>query len=224
MNCSRCGAQLTQHDVFCPQCGQSRGAAASGYTPYGAEGPVVQEPDGWFGHFLRYVGVAFMVGVSFWFIAGIFWMAHIFNRTGHRKRDLLWLIVPVVGAVVQTRALWRYTARNVYWTPHPERPSDVLRGAARPWAIAGGWILGPLMFGGLVALSIAQTGWTEEEREELVNVFELQGFDRPTAECIADEVIDEIPDADGFATDEEIDDAINDGIAICSGAGGSGTR
>lgn len=111
--------------------------------------------DRWIGHFLRLLGVLWLVGLSMFLLVGFFWLAHIFNRTGHRRRDLLWLLVPVVGVVLEYRALWRYTARSAYWTPRADRSSDLLRGWQRPWAIGTGWAVGPLFFTVLILASAA---------------------------------------------------------------------
>jgi hypothetical protein len=79
---------------------------------------------------------------------------HILNVTGYRKRDVLWSAVPIVGTIVETKSMWRYTAREVYWNGRHDRPSDVLHGWARPVAIAGGWLMVPAFaVGGAIAVA-----------------------------------------------------------------------
>lgn len=218
--CSRCRAALAPDARFCPSCGEPRGqeTMSRDYPPPPGHAPIVTEDDPWFAHALRCIGVAALVAIAFYVIAGFFWMAHIFDRTAHRKRDLLWLLVPVAGAAVQTRAIWRYTAREVYWQPLEDRPPDLLRGWQRPWAIGAGWVLFPLMtvLIGLGAAAGFDEEWTPEEREDLIQGYHQEGFDRATAECIADEFIEEIPDPDGFYTVDEIDDATTDAVNLCS--------
>jgi hypothetical protein len=65
---------------------------------------------------------------------------------------VLWLWVPVVGWIADARTLWRYTAREAYWTPRDDRPSHVLDGWARPVAIGAGWVAIPMLAaGGIVS-------------------------------------------------------------------------
>lgn len=57
---------------------------------------------------------------------GIFWLAAVLSNTGRRKRDLLMFFIPVWAIVVQVQTLWRYTAKNVYWSVRDDRPSKSL--------------------------------------------------------------------------------------------------
>jgi hypothetical protein len=154
------------------------------------------QPDSWFGHFLRYLAVSSLLTLSMLFVIGFFWQGHILNRTGYRKRDLLLLFVPIAAHIVAIKSLWRYTARDIYWSPRPEpeRVPDLLRGWQRPAAIAGGWVALPLMLVGLFALGYAERHWSDAELDELADDFVAMGYDRFTAECMVDQIIIDFPD------------------------------
>lgn len=170
-------------------------------------------------HLLRFIGVNMIVGASCYLLVGFFWMAHICNRTGARKRDVLSVFVPLVGAVFHARAMWRYTARHAYWSPRSDRPSDVLRGSGRPWAIAGGWVVIALLVAAVVVGGVGSasppSGWPPEEREALVQAYIQGGLDRPTAACVVDSVMVDMPDAYGLYDDAFVDLTIDKALRSC---------
>lgn len=205
MFCRQCASPVVETDLFCATCG----------TPRLTQAPLQDDPG--FGHLLRFVGVGMALGVSSWFVIGIFWQAHILSRTGYRKRDLLLLFVPGYGSYVSVVTLWRYTALEPYWTPRDDRPSDVLRGWQRPAAIAAGWVLVPLMIlatiVAIVVVVVTNIGWDEAERQDLVDAYIVEGFDPPVAKCIADEIIDDYPL--GPSTFEaDVDSAASEQVAV----------
>ena len=141
--CRECDEQIVDNALFCEQCG------ATQYPDLVRPSALVvperaPEHDPWLSHALRFAGVGMLLVLAwFTFIAGLVWRMHMLDVTGYRKRDVLWLWVPIAGTVVEVKTLWRYTARGVYWDERDDRPSDVLDGWPRPAAIAGGWVLGP---------------------------------------------------------------------------------
>jgi hypothetical protein len=82
--------------------------------------------DNWLVHFLRYMVIGLVMGLSMLLIVGIFWLATAMSSTGRRKRDILMLFIPLWGTIVQVQTLWRYTAKNVYWSVRADRPSKSL--------------------------------------------------------------------------------------------------
>ncbi len=90
-------------------------------------GNLAMKEDGGFMHFMRFclIGLAMMCSIPLLFL-GVFWVLKALSCTGRRKRDMLLFLVPVVGLIVQTQTIWRYTAKNVYWTPREDRPSKSL--------------------------------------------------------------------------------------------------
>ncbi|MCU1392905.1 MAG: hypothetical protein JWM34_1333 [Ilumatobacteraceae bacterium] len=88
--------------------------------------PATQVEDGGFKHFLRFFFVGLAMGLLSYVIVGIVWQAISYSKVGYRKRDILFALVPIWGIVVAIRCGWRYTAKNVYWTPRDDRPSSSL--------------------------------------------------------------------------------------------------
>ena len=210
MFCRACAAPLDETGRFCPSCGADRFSDA-------AAGHAQPQADPGFTHFLRFLGVSFALSLSCVFLVGLFWMAHLRSRTGYRKRDILSLVVPYYGAYVSVVTLWRYTARDVYWTPRDDRPSDVLRGWQRPAAIAAGWVLFPVFTVLLIVAAALASGWSDAERTDLVNSFVQAGVDRPTAECMADEIIDDFPaGSDAYADDDSVTQSFSDAVDACA--------
>lgn len=82
--------------------------------------------DGGFVHFLRFLLVWFLMGLSCLFVVGIVWVMIALSNTGRRKRDILMFYIPVWGAIVQIQTLWRYSAKNVYWSVRTDRGSKSL--------------------------------------------------------------------------------------------------
>ena len=161
-----------------------------------------EEPDPWFPHFLRYLGVSFSVGIAICVIVGLFWWAGIFSRTGYRKRDLLLMVVPIVGTIVAVKVMWRYTARSVYWTPRDDRSSTILTPPLRPWAIGAGYVLYPVLtLGAIAVIASVDTGWSDAEKTDLRDAFIAEGVSEAQADCIVDRLADEHPN--GPPEDEE---------------------
>lgn len=179
--------------------------------------PILSEDDPFFPHLLRMMGVAMAVGLSSVFVIGLFWYAHIFSRTGFRKRDVGGLFVPVLGAYLSATALWRYTARDAYWMPRDDRPSVVLHGWQRPAAIALGWIGMPIFVVVVGVVAVLTAGWSDADRSKLVNNFVQLGVDRPAAECMADQIIEAFPSGpDSYADDSEVSDAVDEAVDACA--------
>jgi len=72
-------------------------------------------------HFARFMVVTVVMNLLL--VVGLVWLMFMLGSTGRRKRDVLLAFVPVLGNVVVTQAVWRYTARNVYWSARVDRPS-----------------------------------------------------------------------------------------------------
>lgn len=140
MFCRACAAPLDETGRFCGSCGTDRVSDA----PAGQAQP---QADPGFAHLLRFLGVGNAIYLSSALLVGHFWNAHLLSRTGWRKRDMLLLLVPMYGSYLSVVTLWRYTARDAYWTPRDDRPSDVLRGWQRTAAITAGLVLLPVLIG-----------------------------------------------------------------------------
>lgn len=83
-------------------------------------------PDGGGIHFLRFVLIYFAMALSLYILVGLIWWAIALSQTGRRKRDLLMLLIPFWNTVVVIQTVWRYTAKNVYWSARADRPSKSL--------------------------------------------------------------------------------------------------
>jgi len=146
--CRECSRELANNALFCLHCGTTQ------YPDLVRPSAVaVPEPepvrDPWLLHALRFIGVGLLLVLAWTtFILGLLWRMRMFTVTGYRKRDVLWEWVPIIGTIAETRTLWRYTAREVYWEPREDRPSQVLDGWARPLAIGAGWLTVPLFAAG----------------------------------------------------------------------------
>ena len=77
-------------------------------------------------HFVRFFGIWLAMVALFYLIVGFVWMAFALAATGRRKRDLLMVLIPVWGTIVVVQTIWRYTARNVYWSERPDMVSKSL--------------------------------------------------------------------------------------------------
>lgn len=84
------------------------------------------KPDGGLMHFVRFLLVWLLMGISCVVVFGLIWVMISLSKTGRRKRDILMFMIPVWGAVVQIQTLWRYSAKNVYWSVRTDRPSKSL--------------------------------------------------------------------------------------------------
>src|SRR3954468_23376564 len=190
--CRECEQQIAANALFCLHCGTTqypdlvrRSAVA---VP---EAEPVHDP--WLLHALRFTGVGLLLILA-WatFILGLAWRLRINDVTGYRKRDVLWEWVPIVGTIAETRTLWRYTARDEYWTPRDDRPSEVLHGWARPVAIGLGWLAVPALAAG-------------------AGVAAVNGDD---GRCVRDEVRQELDAQDDF-TFGHLGDAIDGALEQC---------
>lgn len=81
-------------------------------------------------HFLRFLGISFLMSALSVLLIGLIWFIVALSVTGRRKRDVLMLLIPIWGVVVNIQTVWRYTAKNVYWSPRADRPSKSLFSAA----------------------------------------------------------------------------------------------
>lgn len=82
--------------------------------------------DGGFVHFLRFLLVWLLMGLSCVLVVGVIWVMISLSSTGRRKRDILMFLIPVWGAILQVQTLWRYSAKNVYWSVRTDRGSKSL--------------------------------------------------------------------------------------------------
>ena len=169
----------------------------------------------WLSHFFRYFGVSLITGVSFYVLAGFLWWPYITNRTGYRKRDALLLLVPIVGAYVGTVCLWRYSARTVYWSQREDRVSDVLRGWQRPAAIAGGYVLWPLMIFAVIALGLAEEDWTDADRDEIRRAFVDTGLNGSEAQCAVARMESVFPDKVPTGDESNFESTVQEAIRVC---------
>ena len=92
--------------------------------------PTTTKPDSGFMHFLRFLGISFLMSALSVLLIGLIWFIVALSVTGRRKRDVLMLLIPIWGVVVNIQTVWRYTAKNVYWSPRADRPSKSLFSAA----------------------------------------------------------------------------------------------
>lgn len=168
--------------------------------------PPPAQPDPWFPHFLRYLGVFFLISaanaVCF---AGLIILAELMENTGRRRRDVLLALIPFVGAVFVVQTLWRATARNVYWSTREDRESEVLQGNLRLGAIGLGWFFA---LGGAAAIAILAatgglTGWTSFDKSEFKRGIVSEGVDERTAQCVTDYYVSQFPDGPHSIPDEE---------------------
>lgn len=168
-------------------------------------------------HFVRYLGIAMLLSLANAVVIGIVWTFVILTRTGYRKRDVLLLLVPVVGWIVSVKAIWRYTAKTMYWTPRPDRPSAPMPNGGHPALVT----LGYVGFVGLIVLAIAvgataEDEWTSEDRRVLQQELESNGIDRATSTCMVDFVEDRYPE--GLPDeDEALSKVGQDAFAACAG-------
>jgi hypothetical protein len=88
--------------------------------------PTALKPDGGVMHFVRFLLISIVMSALGVVFVGIIWAAIALSSTGRRKRDLLMYFIPVWGIIVNIQTLWRYTAKNVYWSPRSDRPSKSL--------------------------------------------------------------------------------------------------
>jgi hypothetical protein len=199
--CRACGFTLNPDDATA--CGLCDSAALDPPVAEGAAAPpppayyLPAQPtddDPWLAHFGRYLLVSLCLGVSFYVLVGFLWMGHVLRRTGYRARDLLWLVVPVWGTVVSIRALWRYTARQPYWSPRPDRPSAVLAGSQRTAALVGGVVAIPaLVVVSVVSIAVLgrqarDTYWTSPVVDSYVTALTHQGLTEAQARCVMGEI------------------------------------
>jgi membrane protein implicated in regulation of membrane protease activity len=75
-------------------------------------------------HFLRWLGISIVMGIIP--LVFIVWFMIACSATGRRKRDILFLLIPIYGIYFSIQTIWRYTAKNVYWSVRDDRPSKSL--------------------------------------------------------------------------------------------------
>ena len=190
--CRECEQSLADNALFCLHCGTTQYPDLVRPSAVAVPDP---EPvdDPWFLHALRFTGVGLLLLVAWMtFVLGLIWRMHMFSVTGYRKRDVLWEWVPIVGWIAETKTLWRYTARDAYWTPRDDRPSHVLDGWARPVAIGAGWLALPMLAAGGIAAAVNDSDF----------------------DCVADEVQATMDDQDSF-TFGRLGDAIDGALDRC---------
>lgn len=174
----------------------------------GFDAPPEPAHDPWFGHLLRFLGVYFLIAVANIILVGFVLLLGLLDRTGRRKRDLLLTLIPLVNVVVVFQTLWRSTARAVYWSPRPDRPSSPLQGGVRTGMIAVGWVLGVAMIGLAIAGVLtgdppSDTGWTSLDREGFIAELEGGDVDRATAECVVDRIEARYPEGPDSMPDDD---------------------
>ena len=172
-------------------------------------------------HFLRFACVyaAVLASICF-FLLGFIWLAAIMNRTGRRHRDVLLSPVPVIGAVVNVTSVWRDTAREVYWTPRPDRPSHVLSGPARPLVIGLGGAVGVLyVLAGVIGAATAEPEWRSEYREGFVSGLRRSGYTAEEADCVATAVEDDYQGEEPTGDESDFEAVVSDANAACGIAG-----
>lgn len=171
----------------------------------GPEPPAGPQPDPWFPHLLRYLGLYFLVFIgNVFFLAGMVIVALLMDKTGRRKRDVLAMLVPFLNAWWLTQTLWRATARHTYWSPREDRPSEPLQGGIRAVAIAVGWIVGGSMIV-LAAIGIltGSGGWTSYDKSEFKRGIQSDGVDSRTAQCVVDYYVNAFPEGPETIPDED---------------------
>jgi hypothetical protein len=100
-------------------------ARGFGFVPGSYELRPLRE-DGGFVHFLRFLLIYFVMALACYILIGIVWLGFALGHTGRRARDLLMLFIPIWGTVVVVQTIWRYTAKNVYWSVRADHPSKSL--------------------------------------------------------------------------------------------------
>jgi hypothetical protein len=83
-------------------------------------------PDPTVRHLVRYLLVCMALSLTGAVLVGVVWNMRMVGCTGRRKRDWFMLLVPVWGQIVVVQTVWRYTAKNVYWSARVDRPSRSL--------------------------------------------------------------------------------------------------
>lgn len=172
-------------------------------------------PDPGFRHFLRFFGVLVLLQLSFLFIVGLVWLMFILSQVGYRKRDVLLTFIPIYGEVVLVRTVWRYTARNAYWSPHPGRPSHPL---AHRWVVplsVAGWLLFVVLSYVITMETFFATTESEasgvEWRQDFVDYWTGEGKSPAVARCAAQQVDNDRP----YASEGDLVNAIEMAFAAC---------
>jgi len=183
--------------------------------------PRPAESDPGFGHFMRFLGVYFLISILSFVLVGVIVQAVILSKTGYRKRDLLLLMVPIWGAVVAVRTTWRITARTAYWSPRDDRPSEPFDNGGRGAAIVG-WVLGPVAFIGIVALAavVGTAGWTSFDKAEFCGTLESGGMSSARAQCMTDFFVTRYPEGPEDVPDEDdpaLQAVTQEALAACPG-------
>ena len=225
--CRFCGAEQVAPEPVPAEVGAVADGVSTGPTPSAVSYPpppmpprMPQGPDRWFPHFLKFAGAYGAVWAAGTFVIGWFWIAHILNRTGYRRRDVLLLLVPIVNVVMLFTALWRYTAKQPYWSPRTDRQSLPLTGTLRPTVIFGGYVAAPLVSIMLFATFLATHGWNDANRNELVDGFMREGLDQSTSQCVVRELEVAYPVGPPPESDPRLIPVVRDAVTRCSGPAG----
>ena len=87
------------------------------------------KPDYGFVHFLRFMFVFIALELaSLVCFLGIVWYGFMLRATGRRARDLLLALIPIWNVIQLVQTLWRYSAKNVYWSTRSDLTSKPLFG------------------------------------------------------------------------------------------------
>jgi len=96
-----------------------------------AGAPAMTKQDPGFGHFLRFVLIA--IAMNLIPIVGLIWGMIALSKTGRRKRDVLFYLIPIWGIVVGIQTIWRYTGRfatTAHLVRSSSRADSILRRAS----------------------------------------------------------------------------------------------
>ena len=230
--CRSCGFMVENTRATCRFCGQDPAAPAAApsevgvlaatpppSTVPGAARAQVRDDDGWLGHFGRYIGVGFLVGLSSVFFVGVLWSMFILSRTGYRKRDVLLFLVPIVGIYVSVVAMWRYTAKTTYWSQRLDRPSWPLNRSRSPFVVAAGYLAAPVyvwfVFSNMSTIW-NRTMWTETDRVILSVELQRQGLDPVTSDCVTGRIERQYPLGPPDPADPVTPMAIRQAVNVCT--------
>ena len=86
--------------------------------------PAPLRPDNWLAHFLLFLLISMSMIALASLLVGFVWLAFAMGATGRRKRDILMMPIPIWGTIVFIQTVWRYTAKNVYWSVRADRVSN----------------------------------------------------------------------------------------------------
>ena len=96
-----------------------------GLVPGGSDVRPLRHDDG-FVHFLRFLPIFIIMLLLCYLLVGLVWLAFALAQTGRRKRDVLMMFIPIFSYVVFVQTIWRYTAKDIYWSARADHPSNSL--------------------------------------------------------------------------------------------------